>query len=147
KDGAPLVKAKVVLPACVSHRLRTTWSKAAWQSERNASKDAAFEAYMRLYRAKLINDNLLPLMDGNADDLGEDMASLIEIREQFNPWVRISKAWKLGETETMQTYKIVAEDSDNSKLGFEMKIPAPNLDGIQPFRVPLGDTPWNVRIE
>ena len=50
-DIPPLLEAKAILPAFVSYHLRTTGSKQAWHSERNASKDAAFEAYMRLYRA------------------------------------------------------------------------------------------------
>jgi len=34
-------------------------------SEKNAEKDAAFEAYVSLYNAGLINYNLLPLLKHN----------------------------------------------------------------------------------
>lgn len=150
QSAEPFMKAKVVLPACVSHRLRTTWSKGAWQSERNASKDAAFQAFMRLYAAGLVNNNLLPLKASNSDSLGEDMGALIEIREQFNPWMLISKAWRRDGAEAAQAYTVIAESDDgdsNSRLKFVMIIPAAGLDMIAPFRVSLGGVAWRVRIE
>ncbi|KAK5654561.1 hypothetical protein OQA88_7190 [Cercophora sp. LCS_1] len=146
----PWMKAKVVLPACVSYRLRTTWSKGAWQSERNASKDAAFQAFMRLYEAGLVNNNLLPLAGGgDSDSLGEDMCSLIEIREQFNPWIMISKAWEQnGPKAGQETYTVMAaRDGGDSNLDFEMKLPAADLEGVAPFRVALEDAVWQIRIE
>ncbi|KXX75776.1 Dicer-like protein 2 [Madurella mycetomatis] len=146
-DDAPLVKAKVVLPpACVSYRMRTTWSKKAWRSQRNASKDAAFEAYMRLYRAELVNEYLLPPMHGISGGPDEDMSSLIEIREQFNPWLRIGKALR-EMPDAPQSYTIVVENTNGSKSSFEAVAPCRNLDTVLPFRALLKDTEWVVRIE
>jgi hypothetical protein len=58
-ENAP---AKVVLLLCVDAAVRIAWSRKIWLSEQNARKDAAFEAYMALYRAGLVNDNLIPLL-------------------------------------------------------------------------------------
>ncbi|KAK0613693.1 hypothetical protein B0T14DRAFT_569711 [Immersiella caudata] len=146
-EETPLLKARVVLPAFVPHSLRTTWSKKAWGSEKNASKDAAFEAFMRLYHAKLVNNFLQPLTSGHAEGPGEDMA-LMDIREQFDPWVRISKAWTTGEPKDVRTCSVVAEeDAGGSQLSFEVRVPALGLGSIPPFRVLLQDAAWKVHIK
>ncbi|KAK3381866.1 hypothetical protein B0H63DRAFT_476754 [Podospora didyma] len=141
KDQLPLLRAKVVLPASVPYSFRITWSKKPWRSEKNASKDAAFEAYMKLYRAKLVNENLLPL---SHDLKSEDMSSLIEIREQYDPWVRVAKIWKASKAP--QLYSVVAEErAGSSKMSFEITIPAKVVLSL--FVVSLGDggKEWNVK--
>jgi len=136
-DMQPLVRAKVVLPMFVPHRLRITWSKKAWRAERNASKDAAYEAYMRLFEAKLVNDHLLPLGDRHTG-IDEPLASIIEVRGQLDPWIQICKVWQQGQHEDLHRYGIVAEDVDSGRtMDFEMKMPVANLDRISPFQVCL----------
>jgi len=58
-------------------------------------KDAAFGAYVELYRAGLLNDNLLPLTNERVvdEDVREEVPSRIEVQDQFNPWVDLAKAW------------------------------------------------------
>ncbi|KAK0710286.1 hypothetical protein B0T26DRAFT_623466, partial [Lasiosphaeria miniovina] len=128
-DGEiPLMRAKVVLPASIPYSLRITWSKQAWRSEQNASKDAAFEAYMRLYDAKLVNENLLPLTH---EELGvQDESSMIDIREQFNPWARTDNPRQ----DEPQTYVMLLEDS-NGVAQFSFHVVAPvELGKPQPFQ-------------
>jgi len=146
-EDAPPVKAKVVLPlACVPHRLRTTWSKKAWRSQRNASKDAAFEAFMRLYHAGLVNNGLQPLTDAKTVDAGDDMSALIDIGEQINPWVRVHKemAAQLGRG---PTYTLLLDGNSGSRLRLNVAVPAPRLDNMLPFSLCLGDVVWDVRVE
>ncbi|RDW82110.1 p-loop containing nucleoside triphosphate hydrolase-27 [Coleophoma cylindrospora] len=98
--GARLVKAKVVLPLSVNEAVRTTESSRSWASEKNSMKDAAFEAYLGLYKAGLINDNLLPLAGYDADITNletipvESRPSKLLVREQINPWIRVAKKWE-----------------------------------------------------
>lgn len=61
-----------------------------------AKKDAAFQAYVALYKKGLINENLLPLLlekDGNMVANIETRASLEEVSHTFNPWISIAKSW------------------------------------------------------
>lgn len=60
-----------------------------------AAKDAAFEAYIALYKAGLLNDHLLPLREGDGFDVPEptkDSSSMIKIEQQYNPWLDITKS-------------------------------------------------------
>ena len=85
------IRAKVILPLLVDEAVRTSESQRQWKSEKNAIKDAAFQAYLTLYRAGLVNDNLLPLMrhDPVADELTksavETRSSIVTVKEQLNP--------------------------------------------------------------
>lgn len=64
--GTPnLIKATVLLPVSLPPKVRQATSSRAWLSERNACKDAAFQAYQALREAKLIDENLLPFKDND----------------------------------------------------------------------------------
>jgi dsRNA-specific ribonuclease len=97
--GSCLVRCQIILPLSVNENLRKHESRSSWVSEKNAMKDAAFEAYASLYRAGLVNDNLLPLLrhDAVVDELlrseVEKRASIISVDEQLNPWVDVAKTW------------------------------------------------------
>lgn len=58
-------------------------------------KDAAFQAYIALFRAGLLNDNLLPLNRERMLENEErvELPSVTEISEQYNPWLNIARAW------------------------------------------------------
>lgn len=61
-----------------------------------AKKDAAFQAYVALYKKGLVNDNLLPLLLGKDEEVVagiETRAALEEVSEIFNPWTSIAKSW------------------------------------------------------
>ncbi|OBT77825.1 hypothetical protein VF21_03238 [Pseudogymnoascus sp. 05NY08] len=91
-----MVTGNVTLPNCVDSSVRTAASGWEWKSERMAKKDAAFRAYVALYKKGLINDNLLPLLLGKEEDVMADIetrASVEEVSEIFNPWTSIAKSW------------------------------------------------------
>jgi len=98
--GHKLLRAKVYLPVSVHETVRVAVSQKSWMSERNAIKDAAFEAYLALYKAGLVNDNMLPLLrhDVAADDLMasavETRASIMVVGEKLDPWVGVARAWR-----------------------------------------------------
>lgn len=101
--GSKYVQAKVILPLSVPETLRVHKSRGIWLSEKGAAKDAAFEAYIALYKGGLVNDNLLPLMihDKVIDELTskpvDTRASIVEVRERINPWFDIARAWQEAE--------------------------------------------------
>ncbi|ROT43265.1 RNase3 domain-containing protein [Sodiomyces alkalinus F11] len=95
-DGdSPLLKATVLLPSYVPEAVRIAESRNAWLTEKNAIKDAAFQAYAALYTAKLLNDHLLPL---KAKDMMPSIErrpkALVSINGLVNPWVEVARAWE-----------------------------------------------------
>lgn len=79
--------------------VREAASKYSWSAERGARRDAAFEAYVNLYHAGLINDHLLPLkFDLEADDAKLPVGkqpSLVEVSAQLDAWSDIvSRKWR-----------------------------------------------------
>ena len=67
-----------------------------WKTELAAKRDVAFQAYIGLYHAGLINDHLLPLISIEETELQvavEKRPSLVTCAGQVNPWVSLAKAW------------------------------------------------------
>jgi hypothetical protein len=99
-ESGGLVRARVILPLSVNEKVRTAESQGSWLSEKNAIKDAAFVAYVALYHAGLISDNLLPLLrhDQVTDELtsstAEKRTSIVSVRNQMNPWNEVARAWE-----------------------------------------------------
>jgi dsRNA-specific ribonuclease len=94
-EGKP---AKVILPLSVDVAVREAHGRRAWLSERNAKKDAAFEAYIALFKAGLVNDHLMPLLkhDSIEEELTigiEKRPSIVPASAQINPWTEIARAW------------------------------------------------------
>src|ERR1700693_2445179 len=59
------IRGFVTLPNSVHPSVRQASSLRSWQKRNMAAKDAALQAYVALYKAGLLNDNLLPLMPGD----------------------------------------------------------------------------------
>lgn len=95
-----MISATVVLPSCLNPSLQATTGIGKWRTERAAAKDAAFQAYVALYEAGLLNDNLLPLshswtlQDG---DQHESICATIDVGKQFSPWNELADAWSAPE--------------------------------------------------
>lgn len=84
----------VTLPNSVHPSVRQASSLRGWQKENMAAKDAAFQAYVALYKAGLLNDNLLPLLPGDEFEEAtstEDLSSMVKIQQQHNPWPDVAK--------------------------------------------------------
>jgi hypothetical protein len=131
--GPSLVRARVILPLSVNEAVRTAESKSSWVSEKNAIKDAAFGAYIQLYRAGLVNQNLLPLLrhDAAANELlssaVEKRASIINIDEQLNPWIDVARAWNVSKRIPMSVIT-----TGDLEIGIYLPVEIPP---ITPFRL------------
>ncbi|RFU33249.1 hypothetical protein B7463_g3061, partial [Scytalidium lignicola] len=94
-----LIAATVVLPNCLNQSLRSTTGIGAWRSERAAAEDAAFQAYVALHKAGLLNDNLLPL--SHTWELEEKeleyISTTVDITRQLRPWAKLAEAWSCPE--------------------------------------------------
>ena len=86
-DGIGL-SCKVILPPSLPADLQLVNSLYCWQTESSAKKDAAFVAVKKLYKAGLINDNLLPPVVEKPQDRqsAKDEDSINEIPSASNPW-------------------------------------------------------------
>ncbi|KAF4625953.1 hypothetical protein G7Y89_g12212 [Cudoniella acicularis] len=97
--GGDFIRARAILPLSVNQQVREAESQGLWKSEKNAIRDAAFQAYVALYKAGLVNDNLLPLLrhDIDVDELTttkvETRASIMVVNDQMNPWIDVANAW------------------------------------------------------
>ncbi|MCJ1405712.1 Dicer-like protein 2 [Xylographa trunciseda] len=113
---AKRVRSKVVLPKSVDKAVRVAQGSSWWKTEKLAKSDAAFEAYIALYRAGLVNDHLLPLV---ADDEAalqaysdiEKRPSLVKVKERLSLWPAVAAAWKAGSTRYQNIVKFSIDQS------------------------------------
>jgi hypothetical protein len=130
-DGNPvdsheraLRKAIVHLPVSLPPELRCFESIRAWPSEANACKDAAFQAYAKLYEAGLINHHLLPIRERELLKEVEPRAGMAPVREQLNPWPLIAQAWRDNAAVSRRELTITSHDGA-AHLAFELGLPVP----------------------
>ena len=130
-DEPPLLRATVILPVALDPILRTHKSKSSWRSEKNATKDAAFEAYVALYHAGLVSDQLLPLNFPEPSKYMEKQDSIIEVQEQFNPWPGVARAWENKEKIERRVLTL-KDEAGLTKCDIEMLMPVrlPNMKSI-----------------
>lgn len=95
----PRYWAEVLLPNSVPPNARRAISKRAWDKKAWAERDAAFEAYIALYKLEdpLINDNLLPLLqkyptDTDASVMHEKQPAITSVEKTNDPWAKMD--WK-----------------------------------------------------
>ena len=61
EDSAHLICATVILPGGIDDSMRQQQGMRFWRTEKAARRDAAFQAYLRLYSEGLVNKHLLPI--------------------------------------------------------------------------------------
>ena len=90
--------AEVVLPTSVDPSVRYACSSQKWRSQNQARRDAAFQAYVQIYKIGLINENLLPIIK-DLDDKSrlqdqEYSLSMVPVLPEIDPWQGISDKHK-----------------------------------------------------
>jgi dsRNA-specific ribonuclease len=141
-----LVRADVVLPNGLDPKVRRASGLEHWLSERQAKKDAAFEAYVALYNEGLVNDNLLPeprhryeaetTQDGERLAQGserptQDRERPVQDRERrslilssaMNPWAHLADLWKNVPDTSLHSTAITIERPSQSPLQMVMLLP------------------------
>ncbi|KAK7921145.1 Dicer-like protein 2 [Apiospora marii] len=139
--GQPQIRATVVLPPILPTKLRRVRSANAWVSEINAFKDAAFQAYVALYKAQLVNDYLMPLKDHELLRGVDPRASIIEVNNLWNPWPEIAKSWS---NSRLYCHPMRIRGPGGEVLNeFDAILPV-KIDGVQDFEIYWDTTPWTV---
>ncbi|KAI9820606.1 MAG: Dicer-like protein 2 [Pycnora praestabilis] len=139
-DGS--MSAQVILPISVDPSVREAESSSRWITEREAKKDAAFEAYVKLYHAGLLNDNLLPLRGHDADQLDggharKKVESLVQVKQRLNPWTAVAQRWLHGGV--LFPTRIKVQSRDEPEIAMTMLTP------WKPPQVPMLSLHWNER--
>ncbi|KAG6006750.1 hypothetical protein E4U21_006735 [Claviceps maximensis] len=130
----PTLSATVLLPSFVPTRLRVVDGKFRWISEKNATKEVAFQAYRALYDAGMVNEHLLPF---KYDDIPgvEERASEVEVEALFDPWIAVANTWK--QVDQVWLHSLTFYDTENSgERKFDVVLPV-KLDGWQPIQIYL----------
>ncbi|KAM0286092.1 hypothetical protein ACHAQH_001100 [Verticillium albo-atrum] len=140
-ENPPSLRVTVLLPVYVPDAVRRAESRRAWKSERNASKDAAFQAYLGLYKAGLINDNMLPYTREDIVPATERHKSVLEVNGLVNVWLGIARAWR--DSSEFWSIAVCLKDSAGSIRGtYLMRTPVrlPTLHAVPVYIDQAG--PW-----
>ncbi|KAI1364236.1 RNase3 domain-containing protein [Xylaria arbuscula] len=140
-DGKPRISATVHLPASVPRAIRRVRGLRCWYSERNAFKDAAFQAFKAVCEAGLVNDHLMPLMDNFLEGV-ETRSSIMEVNGRWNPWCEVAKLWEQQNNRTQR--EIVWKDGERVLAKFEASLPC-YFPELPPFEIYWDtDTNWTI---
>ncbi|KAK0758142.1 hypothetical protein N5P37_009443 [Trichoderma harzianum] len=129
------LRCTVLLPPYLPTSLRKHSSASAWQSEKNATKDAAYQAYRALFDAELVNDNLQPF---KASDMGsiDARASEVLVEPIMKPWHHVAKEWR-NESSDKWLYSLTCIDEDGQVASeYEVLLPV-QINQPQPLQMYL----------
>lgn len=104
-ENGVAVSARVYLPTSLPPHLHRFHSKEVWSTEKMAKNDAAFQAYLALYHAGLLTENLLPQevpkdsdqRTANGSATGT-VDSLCAVQSQYDPWPLVLDRWSVSDT-------------------------------------------------
>lgn len=130
-DGVPRISAAVHLPPSLPSEIRRVKSLRLWYSERNAFKDAAFQAFKAIYKAGLVNDNLMPLVDDILAGI-ETRSSVMEVNDLWKPWPKVAQLW--GEPHERVQRELLLKDGDRVVARFEASLPC-HFPRLSPFKI------------
>ncbi|KAI1210305.1 uncharacterized protein F4807DRAFT_459682 [Annulohypoxylon truncatum] len=129
----PKITATVVLPMSLSPELRRIESSGFWFSEKNASKDAAFQAYKAIYEAGLLNENLLPKTHEFLRSY-DTRAGMAEVHERWSPWTRIAHAWGQQKEIYQRRLQLINQNGGvMCEFDVSLPVPFPELPGFDIF--------------
>lgn len=125
---------RVLLPLCIDKAVREASARKIWSSEKNAKKDAAFQAYLSLYKHGLVDDHLMPLLrhDAIAEEFAGDVEkrpAVVDVSTQVDPWIRVAMALNSREKGQPVWKSIVTVEDTNNQILSSVEI-------MLPFAVP-----------
>ncbi|KAF5024960.1 hypothetical protein F66182_2911 [Fusarium sp. NRRL 66182] len=118
--GEPTIGATVMLPSGLPPHLRKFESACGWKSEKNAMKDAAFQAYVALYEEGLVSEHLLPI-NAMAESTEEAAAELV-VEPLFNPWFQVAQNWNGTKDKWLYAFDFIDEEP-TAPVRFEIALP------------------------
>ncbi|KAL8366055.1 hypothetical protein RB595_004708 [Gaeumannomyces hyphopodioides] len=146
------IRATVLLPVSLPPNLRRAMSSRGWKSQKNASKDAALQAYKMLYEAGLLNQNLLPIREEvlapNRDVEGRP--GTMQVRKQYTPWADMVAAWNEEALREVHWRRLRLSDEQGStmcEVDVLLPCPFPILSRFELYWTQNSRLPWTVSLE
>ena len=139
----------MLLPSCVDASVREAHSKKWWGTEKIARRDVAFEAYIALYKAGLVNDNLLPSDIAEPEEQSEitkieKRPNLAVVDQQMNMWPSIARQWQTA-AELHQTM-IMIDYTGQTRHELNMLLPLA-IPEVETFRLYWdSDIPYEITL-
>lgn len=136
-DGAiNTITARVLLPNSVDASVREAFSLSRWKTEKNARRDAAFQAYIALFHAGLVSDHLLPIRGvdeaiAEAHSTVEKIFRLVDVPGQLNPWYKVGQEWQHAENVYTSTIRINHNGVALSEMMILLPRPLPSIEGFE----------------
>lgn len=115
------LSATVILPLFLPPALRRINGEGMWLSEKNATKDAALQAYKAVHAAGLVDDHLLPFKFHQFQCV-ESRESSAEVEGLVDPWVDIRRGWEADIPE-LWLYSMSLEDDRGGNTDFGLVLP------------------------
>ncbi|EGD99987.1 hypothetical protein TESG_07315 [Trichophyton tonsurans CBS 112818] len=123
-----MLTAKVLLPTVLDLQFREFEGIQAWKREKMAKRDAAFQAYLQLYKAGLVNDHLMPEHCRTTDEETahiEKRTSMTTCSEVFNPWKMVADRWHSTDTFYQSSIVISSGTEELPRMLLILPIPLP----------------------
>ncbi|KFA61203.1 hypothetical protein S40285_06443 [Stachybotrys chlorohalonatus IBT 40285] len=111
----PTLQATVLLPSFVPPELRRIEGVSVWRSEKKATKDAAFQAYLALYKAGLISEYLLPFSPSREGPVIEGRPAEVGGESLMNPWPQVAQLWRSNRD--IWLYSLSYHGANGEKIG------------------------------
>ncbi|EXJ77012.1 hypothetical protein A1O3_10169 [Capronia epimyces CBS 606.96] len=136
------LSAKVYLPTCLPANLQVACSKSSWRTEKMAKRDAAFQAYLGLYEAGLVTDNLQPLQlrdESNGEEQHDSIygqgtekrESTYAVSQQNDPWPQVMESW--ASSHAVYAHRLQVKDGDGFMPALNLLLPAKLSDTAFPL--------------
>ena len=127
------ISARVLLPTSVDLSVREASSQSRWRSEKSARREAAFRAYLALYQAGLVNDNLLPVRAVDAEveaalSKVELRPNIVEVAGQIDLWPSIASAWKACDSIHAAKVSVSNSQTDDTELYLLFPLPVSKVE-------------------
>ncbi|KAF9769832.1 hypothetical protein IL306_012689 [Fusarium sp. DS 682] len=103
-------------------------------------KEAAFQAYLALYKEGLITDNLLPI---NAMEENKEEKIDLTSEPLFNPWIQIAKRWKTDCDKSIYHYEFT--DEFTRPIRFEVELTVTITLPRQITLYPVAGLKWSIK--
>ncbi|KZS96544.1 P-loop containing nucleoside triphosphate hydrolase protein [Sistotremastrum niveocremeum HHB9708] len=128
--------ATVTLSSLLPHNLRTFTTPQEHRTKYRAKRAAAFKAYVQLYKAGLLNDHLLPLMEDMEIEteagVREILKQEIEKRDGFAKVLKQIDPWLYRRDQSDATREDAEQDDDSSEQWWESTI---TVEGLATLRL------------
>jgi dsRNA-specific ribonuclease len=124
-----------VLPNAIDADIRRTRSLETWRTEKAAKKDAAFEAFVTLYKHGLVDDHLMPLVKGEFQNEQEvqKRQPKVEVEERGDIWKSLDQKWAAEEGH-LYVSTLEVSFSTGEKVGIDLILPV-ELPEVEPLRL------------